>query len=541
MARQSSTPVQFNRTTRGDMANILTSARAGVVVPIGHAPLLRGDSASGSVQLELKLAEMPRPLLNAVMARVQAWFVPKAAMPQFSGYDEFMHSYQGGDIKQLGAADRTPPAFFGTEATAGDITALNSSELFTTMGLHLVPATTVQTDLIDAFNLIYNFRLAAHSTKLTRRDYYSEDETVSVTLPPAFWPRSRSEAMVPDYEQALILGQLDLDVLAGQLPVTFADVADGTNVGVMVEGKATGASFDPSSSVLKFSEALGDPANKLFAEMAGQAVQITLAEIDRARTTQSFAKMRSAYAGTDHSGFANDDVIIAEMMQGFSVPDELYKRPWLLDNKMVTFGFVERHATDAANLDDSISTAVAQASLSINVPRQETGGVIIYTVEVLPELITERASDEWLYCTTVADLPDALRDVQRIEPVDQVPTRRIDTAHTTPAALYGYEPMNAKWRREFTRLGGEYRQATPGTPVTDQRSAIWQADVVDPVFTSDHWLAPSPFPHDVFSDTLADAFDVVARHNLSISGITQFGDVLVEDNDDFTVVEAEAS
>jgi hypothetical protein len=120
-----------------------------------------------------------------------------------------------------------------------------------------------------------------------------------------------------------------------------------------------------------------------------------------------------------------------------------------------------------------------------------------------------------------------------------VRSRRIDAAHTSPTSLYGFEPMNDVWNRGTTRLGGAFYQADPSNPWTQQRSAIWQTSIVDPSFTEDHWLAPANFPHDVFSDTTADAFEVVARHAVSISGLTQIGDVLAESNDDYLAVTAE--
>lgn len=551
MARQSTTTVRYDRTLRRDNNNTKTSARAGVVVPIGYAPLLRGDSAAGRISVDLLLKEMPKPLQNAVIARFQAWFVPRSSLPYFSGRDEFMHSYQGEDVKALGVADRTPPAFFDTETGTTEIATLAASELYTTMGIHLTPATPVNLDLVDAFNLVYNFRLKSYTSKLARRDYYSEDAAASVTLPPAFWPMSRMAAVVPDYEQALVTGALDLDIATGKVPVSgfgkenqtfdFSNQAVYETGGSGTTQYVGAAKIEGSANRSHFAEE--DPNNSgfigLFAEMAGETLVTSLADIDKARTTQAMAKLRSAYAGTDASGFDNDDVIISELMQGFNVPDDLFSRPWLLDSKNAVFGITERHAMDGANLDDSISIGRAGVTLSVNVPANDVGGIIIYTVEVMPELLTERASDEFQTKILPADLPNALRDIQRTEPVDNVLSRRIDTAHTTPLALYGYEPMNAEWQREFTRLGGEYLQTTPGTPITTARSALWQVDIVDPVFADDHYLCPVPFPHDVFSDTAADAFDIVARHDLTIAGITQFGDVLVEDNDDFQEVAAE--
>jgi len=538
MARQTTTPVSFQRSKRLDHNKIMTSGRAGKIVPISYIPLLRGDSCSGNFSCEIELGDMPRPLLNGVQANVQAWFVPKAAMPNFSGYDEFMHSYQGKVIKTLGAADRTPPAFY-TPLGAANIAIAQNSEMFNTLGIHLNTGVSINTDLIDAYALIVNFRLAAHSSKLTRRFYASENLGQATQLARAFWPTGRFSRVVPDYERALIVGALDLDVAAGRIPIsgirrTGTTTLSGETTQLTQQGANTSVGNIALNNNLTFD--ITAAANNIFANMVGQKVGVSLADIDMARKTQSFAKLRTAYAGNDATGFDNDDVIVAEMMQGFRVPDELFSRPWLLDSKRVGFGFQEVDATDGASLGKSVSNGIVSTSLSINVPVQDTGGVIIITVEVLPERLDERQSDEWINTTTVAGLPDALRDVQRVEPVDQVLNRRLDAKHTNPAALYGYEPMNDKWNRQATRLGGVFFQPTPGAPVTEQRSAIWQADIVNPTFSNDHFLAPQNFPHYVFSDTLAPAFEIAASHTITIVGLTQIGDVLAENNDDYNIV-----
>lgn len=557
MARQSSTPVSFQRSTRRDEAVVMTSGRAGKCQMVQHIPLLRGDSMSGRVGMDVELAEMPRPLLNGVVMTAQAWFVPKSAHPQFSGMDEFMHSYQGESIKSLGASDRSPPEFF-TTFQGSDVTTIKGSEMFKRMGLHVPAGAEIQSDMIDAFWLVYNFRLAAHSSRLPRGEYAAENLAAATQFPPAFWPSGMNSRIVPDYERALVVGNLDLDIVAGRLPIEGLSAKSGAaeffNDGATAPGliEATdnfdaadkGAGMEKKASwighyrdvMIRTGTTGGDSVRKLYADMAGQTVGTTLADIDMARTTQAFAKLRTAYAGNDATGFDNDDAIVAELMQGFSVPDDLFKRPWLLDSARVPFGMIERHATDAANLDASVSQGRASATLSLNVPVQDTGGTVIITVEVLPERLDERRSDEWLHVTTPSQLPNALRDVQRPEPVDMVLSRRIDAAHDNPNALYGYEPMNAVWERAATRLGGDFYQADPYNPWTEARSAIWQTSIVNPEFTADHWLAPDEFPHNVFSDPTADAFEVVSRHSVAIQGLTQMGDVLAENNDDYEAV-----
>ncbi|WP_323718577.1 hypothetical protein [Paracoccus aminovorans] len=559
MARQSTAPVEFNRSIRKDTAVLMSSARAGVVVPIGYVPLLPGDSASGRVGVDISLKEMPKPLLNGVQANIQAWFVPKSAHPSFAGRDELMHSMTGEKIKALGQADRDPPSYFHVPSQAGtDV--LAQSQFFKTLGLHVPSATRINSDLLDAFSVIYNFRLAAHSSRLPRRKYTSEHWATVGALPAAFWPSSRLSRVVPDYERALIVGAFDLDVLAGQLPVQ----GDGTvriktgaagRVGAFkrksdsslpqagslsVNGSGDAFSESASGQPLFYDPGTGLQVNvaNLFVQTAGTGgASVTLAEIDKARTTQAFAKLRTAYAGNDATGFDNDDTIVALLMQGISVPADQFKRPWLLDSKRVPVGFAERFATDAANLDASVTVGRASAQLSLNVPLQDVGGVIIFTVEVLPERVDERMADEWLTMSQYSDLPNALRDVQRHEPVDLVPNRRIDAKHSSPNGLYGYEPMNDVWNRDFTRLGGDFYMATPGGGWTENRSNIWQTEIVNPTFSGTHYLAPQPFPHSVFSDPTADAFEVVCRHMLTISGLTQIGDVLAENGDDYDAIE----
>lgn len=547
--RQSSTPVPFPNSVRPDNDVCKTSGRAGVVVPLGYVPVLPGESMSGRVGIDLKLAEMPRPLENAVVVNAQAWFVPKTAYPQFPGRDELNHAMTGEVIKSLGASDRTPPAFY-TTLTGTPVTTAAASEFFETLGIHLPTGAEINTDLIDAFNIIYNFRLAAHSSRLERREYAAEDIAIATALPPAFWPSGRFAHVVPDYEAELIRGSLNLDVLAGIIPVkgiylegtaatanqTWRDFSNPTGT------LATRVTFSDAGMDTQQPDGSGGGSNvtavpKIRIEFAGEQIATSLNDVDKARIRQAYAKLHAAYAGNDATGFDNDATLVALLMQGIDPGAENFKRPWLLDSKRVPVGFVERFATDAANLEDSVTVGRASLTLTLNVPKTDVGGVVIYTVEVLPERLDERMSDEWLLKTTFNDLPNPLRDIQRVEPVDLVLNRRVDAKHTTPGGLYGYEPMNYEWKRDRTRLGGIFYEATPGAVITESRMAIWQTDIVDPDFEGTHHLAPVPFPHDVFADTLAPAFECVSRHVCTLVGNVIFGDVITEANDDYAAVE----
>ncbi len=547
--RQSMAPVQFNKTRRVDQGNIRSSGRAGVVHPVGFMPVLPGDSVGGSVGMDIRLAEMPRPLDVGVYAKAQAWFYPKSADPRFSGRDELIAAMDGSVIKALGQSNRTPPSYFQMLGS-GSTTIAANSDLFKALGIHLRPGVVINSDLIDAFVTVYNFRLAAISNALIdQRMPYAMVNTVEATkLPPAPWPNNDFMGVVSDYERALVVGSLDLDVLAGSLPVTgWSPVSTATTNSGPVTVKKVGGGTETwthaansnntggNSNYARLTAAL---TPDLRAELAGQKLFVTLADIDKARTRQAFAKLRNAYAGTEFTGYDNDDAIVSLLMQGIDVPQDEFRRPWLLDSQTVPVNYVERMATDGASLDQSSTTGGAAIRLATNLPKQDVGGVIIYTVEVLPERLHERMGDDYFHYSAFDDLPNAMRDVQRVEPVDQVLNYHVDAKHTAPGSVYGFRPMNDHWNRRFTRLGGVFYEPVPGAEVTESRMGVWHSDIVDPVMDEIHYLAPVPFPHGVFADTLAPAFEVTSRHVATITGLTQIGDVLLENNDDYEAVAA---
>ena len=558
MARQAMVPVEYANSLRKDAVTIKSSGYVGRVIYAGYAPLLPGDSASGKFGIDLQLAEMPKPLQTAVWAKVHAWCVPKQSMPQFSNSADVAHSMYGTTaIKALGQPDRTPAPYFISLSGAAIVT-VAGSEMFRTLGLHVNAGMTINSDVIDAFVHVYNFRLSAYSKVLPKRPYALEDLAQACTFPPAPWPSVKRASMVPDYDQSILMGAFDLDFQAGTLNVTAINkdvvvktvaknnarlrkVADNAmSVAETVNAGGANTLLGSAANGNLYLDPLGAwqvVLNDLTVALAGKSAKVTLADIDKARTTKSMAQLATAYAGHDFSGYDQSDAYVAMLLQGVRVGDWEDRRPYLVGSATVPVNFVERFATDAANLDDSVTTGHASALINVNVPRLDAGGMVVFTVEVCPERLDERMADPFLEAVHVDHLPNALRDIQRPEPVDLVLNKRIDVKHSAPDGLYAYEPMNAKWQREFTRLGGVFYQATPGAGWSENRAAIWSPEIVNPAFTSLHYLAPYPFPQDVFSVPSAPGFEFTARHDLVINGITQIGDILPENNGELAHVQ----
>lgn len=550
MVRQLTAPVNFQKSTRRHKRSLITSGRAGKVAYMADIMLLPGDAAGGAVEMEFKLAEMPRPLLNRVFLNAQAWFVPWSAMPKFSGMDEFNAALTETPIKQLGEPDRSPPNLFDIWQSSADRDLIRNSEMARTLGKHF-PSTGIalNSTAIDAFWMVHNFRLAAHSDRLPRALYAVEDLAAAVTLPRAFWPSSRITRMVPDYDRELLLGAMDMDVEAGQLPVegirrNFAGIPGTGDLnfverpdidGIEIKDTPTGAGL-PAQGI-EFDLSADGFTRNIFAEMTGQPIRMTLADLDMARSTQAFAKMHEAMAGMDGSGYTNEDMIIAMLMSGLNVPKDQFKRPWVLSSSRVPFVLNERHALDGASLDQSVTLGGARVRLPVNVPRTETGGYIVVIAEVLPDRIDEGAVDETWLLTNRQQLPDALRDVQRVEPVDPVLNRRIDARHQAHSEQYAWEGMNDVWNVEHVHMGGDFYNPTAGSVNSASRQALWVPQLVNPSFTENHYLCPDDFPHDVFSLTTGDAYEASVMHDVSIVGLTQIGNPLQEHNGSFEFVE----
>lgn len=552
MIKHDTRPLDFPRTMRMDNQSILTTGKAGEVLPFGFIPLFREDSATGRVTIAAELAEMPAPLENAVIGRLQTWFVPRPALPQFEGLDEYTHAYQGKNITRLGAAGRTPPSLFDTQSVSAVYATANASEFYKTAGITLKASSTINTDFVDSYILVQNYRLSQLTSKMTRYDYYQENNTTALELKPALWPRNMLSNVVADYEQALVTGSLDLALTAGSVPIKGLGAVNTTWGSTPTNAYETGETAPVSytkNKVITGGTASNqiiieeDPDNLgypgIFAEMNGQNIVSSLAAIDVARKQQAFARAVAAMDGNQFSGFNNDDVLILDLMNGFTVPPELLNRPWLLDAKQGVFGMNERHATDSANLADSVVVGNLTLQTSINVPKASYGGIIFSTFEFMPERMYPRASDVYLEVTSEADLPNSLRDSLNTEPTEIVTNGEVDTAHTTPNGTFGYRELNGKWNRERTLMGGDFQSLTPGAHATGARTQIWQPEYIDPVLNSDLYRCKHPFPQDVFSAPANDTVTLSIRVECAISGLTQFGSRLVEDNSEMADITTE--
>lgn len=527
----STTPINTEKSVRGDEIRALTSCKAGKIIPLAYVPLLREDRVSrGKVRCSLKMSETIHPLMNSINVTVYAHFIPFLAFERFSGMESFNRSYQG-----IGEPhNNTPIPFFETH------TYNRESPFYKTMGIHYVQGQPINSALLEAYNVLVNFRRKARSEKLPGRGKLQD------TLARAFWKNSTMWHIVPDFDQAMMDGEVPLEFDSMKLPITGIAVTNGAATAVTTSGKEVGGSVETyaqswrvgegqatgvgGGNILAVEVAAGAPA--IYAELASAGIKLSLANIEVAKRTAAFAKLRQRYQAVD------DDYIIDLLMEGIRVPDEALKQPILLAKQSTIFGYSERHAMDGASLDMSVTTGETSLDISFRTPAMNTGGIILFTAEIVPEQLFERQVDTLLGLSDPAALPNFMRDFLDPEKVQPVGNRYVDILHSNPGGIFGYAPLNHAWKRSLTRIGGKYFRPTTNTFVED-RQRFWAVEQINPALNTDFYLVPQELPHTVFMDTISDPFEVMTVGKCEIVGNTVFGKALEEDNDDYEKVMAQ--
>jgi predicted Rdx family selenoprotein len=191
---------------------------------------------------------------------------------------------------------------------------------------------------------------------------------------------------------------------------------------------------------------------------------------------------------------------------------------------MITYN--QRYATDAANLDTSVTNGLATVDMTIRTPQMNTGGVILITAEIVPEQMWERKKDYYLYENDPDNLPNYLRDYLDPEKVAVVKNDHLDVNHSTPNGTFGYAPLNHEYMRDMVNIGGKYYR--PSNDAFDEdRAKIWTAETTNPTLSDDFYLVDS-LHKKVFSDQNADAFEITCLSDVEITGNTVFGERLLE-------------
>ena len=528
-------PIAVQKSVRSAKGRVLTSGDAGKILPLKYEWLHREDGVrSGKIRANIEMMETSEMLMNGVGVTLYAHFVPMLAFDRFNGsMDELNRSYK----KENGAAGSVVP-FFETnkywhhsaqsvqiisDPTIMDTTVGSHNgdsyyqEFYSKLGIH-TQATTLNMTPVEAYNAIVNHRRKARSKSLPLRNAFDH------SLADAFWINNGMQNIVPDYDQSLIDGQVTLAGLTFQAPIK-SRYAHSSNDGLKDSSANNALNSNYGYKPTQVGGIIDEGDNYLFDEIfaelqTGGNATMSLADIEQARQTAAFAKLRAKYDGID------DEHVIDLLMSGIRVPEEALKQPILLGRQRAMIGFNQRYATDGANLDKSATNGMATIDMSIRTPAMNTGGVIMITAEIVPEQLWERKKDYFLYTTDPDTLPNYLSDVLDPEKIAVVKNDHADVNHATPDGTFGYAPLNHEWQRDAVNVGGKYYR--PANDAFDEdRAKIWTAESTNPTLNEDFYLC-SGLHKKVFADQVSDSFEITCLTDMSIVGNTVFGAGLQE-------------
>lgn len=532
MNRMRTQPLVAPRTMRRQSARGITSLPAGKMVPIAAFPILREDAVkSGRLRFSFEQMETAEVLMNSINVRMMAYFVPMLALDRFNGsMDQLNLSYEGKPpVEGAAVVPYIEQAAFGAHG---------SNLIYKYIGLHGRPTQMVNTAYLEAYNQIWNFRAKNRSPDLALRTRLQSD------LAPAFWAHEQFRHMVPDFDQAIIDGEVPLNVVNANMPVRGIGLLNNSVTQTVTRyetggGSVTGPGWfvrdgGTTPGVGQTHVAIGSDvygAPNVFAELQANGITVSLSNIEMARKTQAFAELRRQYN-------QHDDYIINLLMDAISIPEQAFKQPMLLSEKRTIFGQSKRYASDAGNLTESVVNGMTALDMSIQLPRVNMGGVIMVVAEITPDQLFERQEDPFLTALSVDDLPQYLRDTLDPEKVDVVKNGRLDASHANPNATFAYEPLNGRWNIDTPRVGGLFHRPTANTSFDEDRQRIWAVETLNPTLSTDFYLCTNMHTKP-FVVTNRDPFEVVSQGDIYIEGNTVFGGHLVEATNDYQEVLAE--
>jgi hypothetical protein len=526
--RQSTTPLGLPRSHRIQNLGAINSSKAGKMVPMRAYHLHREDSVRrAAARVRVKMQETADLLLNSVNVRVEVWLVPYLALGRHSGMETLNLSYK----KEPEREGEDPVPFFETYERG----AFGTEEILETLGIPCLEGQTVNAAYVEAYNAVWNHKATNRSPKIALRG------TLEKTLAPAFWNHEQFRHITATYDQAMIAGEVALNIASQDLPVTGIGAVNTTYSPGPITVIETDGPGGTNYAAAKIANSAGanhqigieeDPNNpglpNIRARLADAGISVSLAEIDQARRTAWWAQMREQYSG-------HEDYIIDMLMSGYRVTDQEMKQPIQLTSKNTVIGMMARHATDAANLTEKVVDGFTEIDVSYAIPAIPTGGIVITVVEVLPDQVFERREDPLIYLTDPDDLPDHMIDDLDQERVQEVYNRYVDVDHDTPDGVFGYAPLNHQWNDESVRIGGRYIRPLVDSPNNDDRDQIWTVEVENPEYAQDFVVAENVHQYP-FVDQEADAFDFQMIGQAIVETLMIQGDALIESSTNYAKV-----
>lgn len=479
----------------------LTSADMGKLVPIGSVEVLPGDTFQHSTSILLRVSPLVTPVMHPVVVRVHHWFVPHRLV--WTDWENFITGGPDG----LNAS--TFPTIVFNNAAVGSL-----ADYFD------VPTAVASNRSISAlpfrgYATIFNewYRDEDLVTALTVDKTDGVDSTTNTTLQSIAWEKDRftsarlttqkgSAVTLPLGSRAPVkgIGKFDSTFLSASQAVRETDGSTPTY--------ANASQMDNSSDDNRFYVEEGGGAGggiddfpNIYADLSG-ATAADINDIRMAFAIQRYKEARLRY-GSRYTEYLR--------CLGVRSSDARLQRPEYLGGGKQTIQFSEVMQTGPTTSGTpgtgvGILKGHGIASVRSNAYRRffEEHGYVISLMSVRPKSIYGNGIPKHLLRTTKEDFwQKELQHVGQAEVYNQ----EVYSGDTGPTDIFGYQDRYDEYRREESRISGEFRSAALNTW---HLARIFAGDVT----LNASFVTCDPAESRILQSTSTDSLQVMAYHNL---------------------------
>lgn len=476
----------------------LTSADMGKLVPIGCVEVLPGDTFQHSTSLLLRVSPLITPVMHPVVVRIHHWFVPHRII-----WNDWENFITGGPD---GANASTFPTISFNNAAVGSL-----ADYFD------VPTAVASARSISAlpfrgYASIFNeyYRDEDLVTALTIDKTDGVDTTTNTTLQAIAWEKDRFTSSRLTTQKGTAVS-LPLGVSAPVRTQTAA-VVSGTQSAIRFL-KTTGGAPDDNTTAFgggvgTFGQTgtagtmtLGVYPENLYADLTG-ATAADINDIRWAFAIQRYKEARLRY-GSRYTEYLR--------YLGVRSSDARLQRPEYLGGGKQTIQFSEVLQTGVSTSGTpgtgvGILKGHGIAAARSNSYRRffEEHGYVISLLSVRPKSIYGNGIPKHLLRTVKEDFwQKELQHVGQAEIYNQ----EVYSADTGPTDVFGYQDRYDEYRREESRISGEFRSAALNSW---HLARIFAADVT----LNAAFVTCDPAESRILQSTSTDSLQVMAHHTI---------------------------
>lgn len=415
----------------------LLSCNMGSLVPIGLTEVLPGDTIQHNTSLLLRCSPLLAPVMHKIDVRIHHWFVPNRLV--WDGWEDFITGGPDGmDASEVPTITHTPAV----------------GSLADYMGVPTGSSLTFNALPFRGYGLIWNewYRDQDLEAQVVVSTADGPDTTTSMVLKNCAWEKDFYTSARP-WEQK---GPAVSIPLTGDAPVVLDPPSGALNNG-KIRISSTGAlnnvsntlSSTPSGQFVRTSDGTlytYDPNGSLAADLSGVSA-VTVNALREAMAIQRYEEARARY-GSRYTEYLR--------YLGVRSSDARLQRPEYLGGGRQTIQFSEVLQTAEGTEPVGTLRGHGIAAARSNRYRRfiEEHGYVHTFLSVRPKTIYAQGLRRTFNRRTKEDYWQ--REFEHIGQ-QEVLNKEVKANHASPNGVFGYQDRYDEYRREESRIAGEFR------------------------------------------------------------------------------------